>query len=51
MALRRSSRSRGGLGFYCEVEERDDDEESECLEIRDGGWMDLIGCIYLKLQL
>ena len=31
-----SSRSRRGLGFYCEVEERDDDEESECLEIRDG---------------
>ena len=30
-----SSRSRQGLGFYCEVEERDD-EESECLEIRDG---------------
>ena len=31
-----SSRSRRGLGFYCEVEERDDDKESECLEIRDG---------------
>ena len=24
------------MGFYFEVEERDDDEESECLEIRDG---------------
>ena len=24
------------MGFFCEVEERDDDEESECLEIRDG---------------
>ena len=28
-----SSRSRRGLGFYCDLEERDDDEESECLEI------------------
>ncbi len=29
-----STRTRRGFGFYCEVEE--DDEESECLELRDG---------------
>ncbi len=29
-----ATRTKRGLGFYCEVEE--DDEESECLELRDG---------------
>ncbi len=31
-----ATRTRRGLGFYCEVEVEEDDEESECLELRDG---------------